>query len=214
MNFALAISSVILAVLAIYFTINFNSVFSKNVIEFLSLNKKVEESAHNLTKATEGLNARLDEIPDHIKGIDKKVDELLKRDLDSLKEEEKKEMNIADDKISWTAGLFAHFFVELPLSGMACLNLFYESKSRQKKFQLTGLLSENHIYVVAFLVLCKAINLIDFNMDKGFVSITWCNEIYNNSLKSLINSTIANMDNFRVERLKRVFGEFEAIIVQ
>jgi hypothetical protein len=41
LSFALTIASVILALLAIYFTVNFNSLFSNNVITFLSLNNDI-----------------------------------------------------------------------------------------------------------------------------------------------------------------------------
>lgn len=179
-SFALTMSSVILALLAIYFTINFNSLFSNNIATFLRLNKDIKSTAIRLSDATDSLNQKLDKVPDALRGIHDKIDESLQ--LNIANQEAIQGLNIVPNvtNIIWTDNYLRSFFLSLQYTGMLSLFLVAQAKIQGKQINVNDFDKKipeiSYGYFAGLSTVCGAIDLYKIERSHNILIIKTCNE--------------------------------------
>lgn len=221
-SFALTISSVILALLAIYFTVNFNSLFSNNVNTFLNLHQSIEKSSEKLIAATQNLNSKLDFMPQAITGVDKKVDRVQKMLEDGFsstvkaKVEAEASLNTKQLEIDWTEEKLHHMFINTPFAGMLVMELL--SKAYRKAFRFTshdlisrlGEVPPDFFYAYAYAL--RSVGLCHLEVVNDTYVITNYNEILLNNVDKWLENAITVVSKRQSESLKEARLRIENFI--
>jgi len=167
-NFAVGITSVILALLAIYVTMAFSTLFSNNVVTFLGLNNRIEESAAKLITATTDLNAKLDIIPTGFKDLTQAVHTsserlntfLVQRSTPASTQPQTEPRRFP---LNWTEEDLASFYPSLQYLAIVTIYLVVHARRHSRTLSPTDLSSINVAlqpgYFIAILGFLNALNL-------------------------------------------------------
>ena len=132
-NFAVGVSSLILALLAIYVTISFNSLFSNNVTTFLGVNQRIEEAAAKLLTATADLTGKIEVVPTGLEDLSKKLD-LTTEKLLAVGSSPTSVDAGGLVKLDWTKDELMALFLRMPVHAMVCVYLAIKSDHRGRRF--------------------------------------------------------------------------------
>ncbi|MGA2527075.1 MAG: hypothetical protein ABSF79_10725 [Smithellaceae bacterium] len=220
-SFALTISSVILALLAIYFTINFNSLFSNNIVTFLNLNNHIDETAKKLARAAGELNIKLDSIPNSIRILHEKIDTFTS-DMVSTgahTSEIKNNVGTAIKKgiIEWNEKNLNAFFLDLNYSGMIALYLIAKCRWKDVKIKVSDfedkLTRISMQFIIGFSTVCSSINLFDIVYVEDTMVISSCEDILLKKVDGMLNTvmTIIEKDAKRAKNLSNMMKSKEEI---
>jgi hypothetical protein len=200
-NFAVGVTSVILAVLAIYVTINFNSFFSNNISTFLNLNTRVENAAAKLVHATNDLGLKLELIPTGFRDL---KDTILARTFTSQQQAsstEKEPLTSKTGVTDWKIEDLTRFYVSLRYLAMVVVYLgvvaFRKSKGLSSdhftRMNFPGL---DTSYFMAVMSVLQAVNLCIIDYDSG-------QQLYTiKSIHPLLESNIDSMILGIIDRIK------------
>jgi len=184
LSFALTITSVILEILAIYFTVSFNAFFSKNIITFLSLNEGIQSSAAKLSKATEGLSQKLDMVPEAFHQINQKIDGLTSESMQAMMtDQEVKNIEVDHQGIrdlEWNDRNISEFFVGISFVGMLCLFLVAQCRFKGRHINIddfeTKIPMISNRFFAGFSTACGALNLFEVEKVGEVLVIKTCQE--------------------------------------
>lgn len=194
--FALTLSSVLLALLAIYFTINFNNLFSDNVLKLLTINKEIKNSSSKLFEVNKKLDKKLNLIPDTLANIDERVknthqlieSKLSKKELKATKKD-------GYEKIEWNLEKYTYFYFRLPYISMIYMYLiakFYEVKKPLNEKNLKEMGFYQYETLLGFLFAISGLELINFHYHKknNEIIINNCNKIVLDETENNLNDII------------------------
>jgi len=189
--FALTLASVLLAILAIFFTLNFNTLFSNNVVKLLSINDKIEESASKLFQVNKRLDEKLKVIPDSIGEIDKKIETTNELIESRLSYEGKK----PTEKVEWDADKFSLFFIKLSFLGMIYMYLiatYYKNNKPISRKLFDNPTFIGFEYFVGFLIPLKSIDLSEFYYQKesSEIIVTKCDQVFLDEIDNIFDWVI------------------------
>jgi hypothetical protein len=210
LNMALTLSSVILSIIAIFFTVYYNTISTNNTFTFLSLSKDVEKSAKKLIVATEQLNGKLDEIPSRICNIGDKID-TVQESIYQLNMPANKKEN--ETHIEWDILKISNFWGGLSYSAMTTIFLLVKSYHHNNKIKLdelqNGVKTVNTNYFMGISVMLRAVGLIKFEVIENVMVIADCNSILMDSTDSAYDAVVAVVKGIDKEILMN--GKNEAI---
>ena len=224
-SFALTISSVILALLAIYFTINFNSLFSNNIVTFLNLNNHIDETAKNLAHAAGELNIKLNNIPDSIRILHEKIDtfktDILNSGASSNEITKNRDTGINENIIKWDKENINIFFKTLNFSGMVILYLIAKCSWKDVKINTADfedkLSTISLQFLIGFSTACSSINLFNVEYVKGTMLITYCDSYLQKHAEEMLSAVITVLEKYpkreqNVNNMKKAKEEIDAFV--
>lgn len=203
LSFALTISSVILALLAIYFTVNFNSLFSNNINTFLNLHQNIEKSSQKLIAATQDLNVKLDSMPQAIQGVDQKIDRVHKMLEEGLPSAAKiqvaaVELNTKQKEFDWTEDRLKYMFVNANYSGMLVMYLLGQTFAKAHRFTYQDIIDKlmeiPPDFFNGYASSLNSFGLCHIEYVNGTYVVTAYNEVLNNNVKKWLDKAISVID--------------------
>jgi hypothetical protein len=179
-SFAGTISSILLAVTAIIYSYYSTNSFSQNVGTLDSSTKKISESSTKLFQIIEKLDLKIDNIPDHLKGVEEKATrtydlvEKLSNDF-NVSKHQNGETNIKESDLP--PDLIKSFITDNSFIGQkiiyACCMSYNESRIFPLEILKSSYASETLFdYIHGFLIAASCLNLFDYNIDKEHNSIS------------------------------------------
>jgi hypothetical protein len=215
-SFALTLSSLLLALLAIVYSFYSSSISSQNVATFTNLSQTVQQSAISIENAANQINDQMATLPTHFKEVQSKVEEtqVLFKELygsqsPSSKTSQHKSSVPTEEQIN-------EFLSKSSFSGLILLYACHLGTKGNKEihFDLVQFTSKVLItsssYAFGFLVACSALNLFSGNIntekdahikqmssylaDKVKLSITGTIEKQNSESKSIWLSILTSTE--------------------
>jgi hypothetical protein len=221
-TFALSLSSLILAILAIGYAFYSNSSFSQNISTLNNASRDVSDTAIEISRAAEELAQKIEFIPSKLERMEGKVEQtnILLRQYS-----EKQEAQIPDQHEMKAAGEISESFVsKTSMSGLFILYACSVAYSKGIPFNLEDFCKTvgNIIpkYAEGFLVAINSAGLLTYNESKGIYSIIDMNERLRNALRSELDERLTSVDknwnNTRVdkEEYKKVASSKFSVIEQ
>ncbi|MDD5433033.1 MAG: hypothetical protein PHO70_08680 [Candidatus Omnitrophica bacterium] len=188
-TFALTMSSMLLSVLAIFFTINSSNKQESQLTQLFSIQNEIKDSAQNLNLITTNLMHQTCEIP---KSIDRLSDK-----FDSLKLEEKTKAGYSLDTDNAKVGELNkkqvdNIFVSSSLVGMVSLYLLRELYYKGGRLNLKKLPSEvgEGTFMVGYLHGLESCGLLSFEIEGNILIPTSMNPILVRDLPTLYASVM------------------------
>jgi len=218
-TFALTLTSLVLAILAIVYSFFSNSSMTKNISNLEEASNKIFENSELLNTATKGLEEQLGDIPDSLKNIEFKTDSTLrafeefsKKDLVSRKLAEPSKEKYDDSSI----GKLLVYKGSISTTGLLlALKLIFE-KNVQFNFDelTTGAEISSKDYSYGFIIACSTLNLIKYDsIEVGKLKwdwkITYLSEDITNNIEDAVNIIIK--DNKGKEHMDFIENGFDKI---
>jgi hypothetical protein len=199
-NFAVGVTSVILALLAIYVTMAFSTLFSNNVVTFLGLNSRIEDSAAKLITATADLNQKLEIIPTGFKDLVQAVQTSSER-VDALIAQRTTASTTQPQNVtrtlpfSWTEAELSSFYPALQYLAIVATYLAVHAHRRSRTISDQDLATVspaiNSSYFIAVMGFLAALNLCDFSLEGVFYRVTAVNPLLEGHVDTWIAGIIA-----------------------
>ena len=202
-SFALTLSSLLLAILAIFYTIisahKQDSQFSKIIEATSTLNSSV----HDIDKAASSIARLTEDIPQHFQSINTKIDgiqDTYKALTDTEKNAELKDSGEIDSESRKLKPLIAR----LQFSGMAVLYFFVKASYKSKcmdysdfdEFDMASL-----DYALGILNGFEVTELIDFKLHKKSIVPTYCDNLLYDELRKELDRVIQVIDEKQSKKL-------------
>jgi len=199
-NFAVGITSVILALLAIYVTMAFSTLFSNNVVTFLGLNNRIEESATKLIAATTDLNTKLDIIPTGFKEVSDAVQTSSERLLKTLTAQKPSSATSLSEPrtetfpYNLTADDLAFFYPSMQYLAIVSTYLAVHAHRRSRIISHEDLkrinLALDSGYFIAVMGFLTSLRLCRFELGQLTFTITYVNPILGDNVDTWITTII------------------------
>ncbi len=198
-SFAVGVTSVILALLAIYVTIAFSTLFSNNVVTFLGLNSRIEESAAKLVNATADLSAKLEIIPTGFRDLTQAVQASSEKVLSTLTTQKttvttsQPQTGMRKFPFNWTEEELASLYPALQYLAIVATYLVVHARRRSRVISEQDLISihraMNPSYFTGVLGFLSALNLCAFEL----VGLTYTIKSVNPLLETHVDAWIINI---------------------
>jgi len=196
LSFALTLSSLLLAILAIFYTVAAAYKQDSQLSKLIETHSELKAAAKEIRTVSENLNSTLNVFPSHFEEISSKIDDIAEKyaspNLENLPHGIKadKSSHIIDLKID--KALLAKMVANLQYRAMLVLYIFFQSSYKSKNIEYTALsaLGISSDYAIGFLNGFGATGLIDFKIHKKTIIPTLCSDIIYDNLKSLIDLVI------------------------
>ena len=195
-TFALTLSSLILAALAIGYAVYSNSSFSQSIATLNNVSRDVSETAKDISRATEDLSQKIEFIPSKLERMEDKVEQT---NIMLRQYSERQEGQIPDQDERRAAGEIVDSFVaKISMSGIYILYSCALAYTKKVPFDLEDLSQTiDHLqrsYAQGFLIATDSAGLLTFNESKGLYNIIDMNERLRESLLQEFNSRLAGID--------------------
>jgi hypothetical protein len=183
LSFALSLSSLLLAILAIFYTIISANKQDEQFLKSTETQLDIKFSSRELREASARINELISEVPNHFNKIDKKLDSIYEKyETVQVDKHEKIENNTIDPELNIDKQTLHKMIIRLQYTAIGVLYFFTESYRNDTNiefymFKKFNLISED--YAVGVLNGFETTGLIDFNIDYNTASIvpTKCNQI-------------------------------------
>jgi len=226
-TFALTVSSLGLALLAIIYSMYSNTTFSQNISTLESSTSTLTSTSTQLSIATDELKSKVENIPGIIQSVGAKVEEThaLVNDLKLRSAQESvgtssERVNIEEsNEISET--VLSNFLTNSSFNGLLILYIYCLSYRTNTPFSYKDLLELGGLdedYSFGYSIALGAANLIDFENKKGIWSIKGVNNYLDSNISNKIDEKITKIleelddDNFKLDltiKKKQVEEYFE-----
>ena len=174
-TFALTISSLVLALLAIIYAFYSNSGMSQNIGLLQLTSKDVTQSAAELSNATKVLNKQLESIPSMIAQVSDKVDKSHHEVLATLSRQSLK--THAQEGKLLTAEQLESFFEFSSITGLLAVYAIILSQSKKRPINADVLWPTvkyaSAVYQQGFLIAVSSFGLFSHNHDNGLWTISY-----------------------------------------
>lgn len=189
-SFALTLSSLLLAFLAIFYTIVSAHKQDAQFSRILEATSKLGSSVSDINDAAKSISRLTKDIPEHFQSINSKIDGI-QFDYKSLTKIEQKSELATNPEEDEDDSNIKQIIFDMHFRGMAVLYFFTSSYGNGKtidysdfdKFEMA-----DSKYAVAFLSGFSATKLIEFTLHKDSIIPVRCDPTLMNKLKSLIQS--------------------------
>lgn len=203
-NFALTISSILLALIAIFYSFISNSTISKNLFSITKSAKKISNVSDELGNTTNLLISKMDEVPILLKGVDKKVEDSI-HFMKELKREKENplsfnsipEMDEDKIKVNEISDLWAKFLSKSSLSYLTFLYALSLSLNTRKPFNFDDyvkLIEGDEQYLLGGKVIFIAFGVISLVQKDNIWNVIGMNEYIRNNIKDSVYKFAKKMD--------------------
>lgn len=182
-SFAATISSILLAVIAIIYSFYSNASMSKSLGALDSISKDVMKNTIEMTRATENLKVKIEEIPNFLKPIEEKTDITNSR-LEQLTQGTNTLTNKnVDDELKMNFIKYTSFLGNKTL--YCCLLAL--NKNKEFEFKKINELSTNNneSYMYGFLVASASLNFLSFDIKGTILKITYIDIFIKEHIKDI-----------------------------
>lgn len=199
-TFALTLTSLVLALLAIVYAVYSNTSFSQNITTLNNASREISGTAESINHAAEDLAKKIEAIPSRLASMEVKVEQtnvLLKQyserqNVQPLnKEEEKAASEIADV-----------FLERIALMGLFFLYAYSIAHTKNKPLNMVELSSilefPSDDYAAGVLTATSAAGLINYKATAGVVNITGVNERILHLLSIVVDKRTIEVDAARL----------------
>lgn len=206
--FALTLSSLLLAILAIFYTIVAANKQDLQLSKIVETNSELGTATAEIKSAAEEIRSFARYAPEQFNALTKKIEEVglsfEKIEPEELSQESGQEAE--DYKIHITDRQFHGMFVNLYFSAMMVLYLFQRSYNQGKNINIE-IIERLNIdpleYTLGVLNAISSTGLISFKLFEGVIIPTDCAEVLSNNIHEALSRVIdAVKDNDSVERIK------------
>lgn len=224
-TFALTLTSLVLALLAIIYAVFSNSKFVQNITALNNITSDVNNASNYLNEVTNELKTKIELIPTSLKKVEDKTQET---------NELVREMSLSSNKISQPESKMKNEKTDPNEKNKTAINLTSFSSFTGKlvllasnlsmktstSFSLDELFNEDNNYVYGSIVSLQAIGIIKFTYKDGIVSVLELNEYIANHIEKNIIKAADKYDKdnnndindesswtFKVEKIKNNFKE-------
>lgn len=213
-NFALTISSILLALVAIVYSFISNSTISKNLYGITDSANKISLVSDELEDTTNKLLTKMDEVPLLLKGMDKKVDDSIQimKEIKTDKEnvnltslnfgELPVESKESETNISWNNFLKSNSLSYLTF--LFALSLSYKTK---KPFDFESYIKNNHgdkDYLFGGKVIFNALGIIELTEKDNVWNVLSMNEYIFNNVREFTYELAKKLDADNQEKFKDI----------
>ncbi|HLL14650.1 MAG TPA: hypothetical protein VK388_06275 [Pyrinomonadaceae bacterium] len=201
-TFALTVTSLILAILAIAYAVYSNTSFSQNISTLNNASKDVSNTARNISEAAITLTQKIEAIPSKLESVEAKVERtnVLLQEYSEKKDEplpSEKEQRAAVD-------IMNPFISRMSGTGLIFLYAFSLACTKKKPFDLNALCSilsyPRSAYAAGVYVSTYAAGLIDYETLKDIYTAQSIDEAMIQSISSELESRIRDSDAKEVEK--------------
>ena len=215
-SFALTLSSLLLAILAIFYTIISAQKQDMQLTKLVETNSSLGNAADEIRLAAKDIRLFAQEAPQHFQVIGHKLDGI-SANYETLKSSQvpqpkTKEIS-AKSPPEIDVGKFTWFFGHLQFSAMAVFYLFERSQQKGKNiepdvFEKLGISSSDYAFGV--LTALEASGLISFKFYKLDIIPMSCSEIVTQGINDLLIRIADVVEVKNAERLRRLMAAIEA----
>jgi hypothetical protein len=192
-TFALTLSTLVLSVLAIIYTLFSNNRFSESIGVMNNISKEILDSSKKLGAITDDLSIKIEEIPEHLKSVEEKTErthQLLEswRDkeeviIEEVKTKEENSINCLVD----------NFLAYSSFNGRCLLYACLLSYKQKKSFIIKDFL-DSVDYSYGYFVASSAMELFDYSITENVISITKMNPELEKKIKDVIYEKAKSRD--------------------
>lgn len=189
-SFALTISSLILAILAIIYAVYSNNSFSSNITKLDISSEKINNSATIVSNLSNILLEKIEQIPTILNSIEEKTDatQLLISKLNFPNFTTTQEDSFDPNKVD-----LENFVYQNSISGQTLLYILYQSLINKKEFNLKEICDKytlGYDYYYGFFVSVQTLKIVKTNLDyknaEFFYEVTEMNSYVKESIIKLI----------------------------
>jgi hypothetical protein len=178
-TFALTISSLVLALLAIIYAVYSNSSFSQNIGLLNAVSDKILKTSEDLSRNTNELKKDLEQIPISLKNVETKTDKAnemlfeLKTSEPKMMEPKKEELKSPDslDEV-WNNEVNVKTYLStMSFNGKRLLYACSKSISEHKMFNLKEIFDDNEKYVYGILIASSSAKILSYSMTDNVINV-------------------------------------------
>lgn len=177
-TFALTLTSLVLALLAIVYAVFSNSKFVQNITTLTNISDEVKRNSFELKSATDDLKSKIEAIPDSLKDVEKntsKTNELLEKLSQSPISDDLigNKINKGENLETITIDeLLTDIITNSSFLGKLLLYASYLSLTKKESFSLDDLFQENKDYAFGFLSVLTSLGIILYTTKKDIYTVS------------------------------------------
>lgn len=191
-SFALTLSSLLLAILAIFYTIISANKQDSHFAKIIEATSKLNISTDEINKAAVSISSLTKDMPDHFNSINSKIDGL-QVTYKALSDKDKKAEPTTNEEPHPLPSV-SRAIAQLQFRGMAVLYFFTMSSYKGKTIEYDDFdpeLLANGEYAIGFLNAFQATGLIGIKLHKGSIISTYCDTSLYKNLKNELDAVIS-----------------------
>jgi hypothetical protein len=209
LSFALTLSSLLLAILAIFYTIVSAHKQDNQFSKLIETNSELKTTATEIKNVSINLNAALSDLPSHFNKIGHKIDDLANKymslsppEIQSSKDKDGDNPRAVDLPVD--KYILQKMIYNLQFDAMSVLYLFSQSSNKGKnaEFSFINSLGIESEYAIGFLNGFETTGLIDFKIYHNAVIPVRCNRILYTELRPILESIISVISEDSAKTLK------------
>lgn len=210
-TFALTLTSLVLAVLAIVYAFLSNSATIRNIAKMDNVSREVSDSSKNVTEATSDLRRNIEEIPSRIQVVDEKITRThnMIQEYAMRKDVKKEEIK----KPTFTDEFIATFLFAGSPSGMLLIYGLSIAYDKKKPVDLIDFIQSipllDYTYSHGYLVACSAFQLFSYTQTKNIFSVIEFNDILLKTIKDLALKIIERREDMLKDRGREAIEKIE-----
>ena len=197
LSFALTLSSLLLAILAIFYTIISAQKQDINFSKLIETNSDIKAAAKKIKAVSNNIDATLNEFPSNFKKIGSKIDNLSAKYLSTSQENQITEGEDPDEEkkieLNLSKKLINRIVIKLSYGAMPILYWFSESNRHGKNLDFStyddlGFVDAD--FAIGFLNGFRATGLIKFKIHQAALIPTECYKIITQNLRTILETVI------------------------
>jgi hypothetical protein len=192
-TFALTLTSLVLALLAIIYAIFTNSKSIEHITTLTDTNKSVSQTSEHISEITRELSAKIDSIPsaiDTVKAETFKNRKIMQELIDTSEERSSRVRPSNDDNSEVEEEINKEIVEDIvhysAFTGQLALYACSLSNSNTIMFSLSDVFGSKAKYVMGYIIAIRSIGFIDFIIKSGIVTVTYVDELISKSIKNAI----------------------------
>jgi hypothetical protein len=192
-TFALTVSSLSLAVLAIIYSIYSNSTLSQNVVSLERASRDVSDTAKIINEVTTGLALKVEAIPPLIETVGARVEHTHQL-IEGMSKKPSEKDSIQSTTAQGINNKFEDAILLFSISGVLSLYACSLALNKAVAFKLTELCEKtkflNPMYMHGFLVAVSSFGALGFTVEKDILNVIDINESLNPLIKPRVDQII------------------------
>jgi signal transduction histidine kinase len=198
--FALTMTSLVLAIVAIVYTFITASKQESQLGKLIETNNSISQASRDIGNVASSLLGQVTAIPDHIQKLTEKIDRLSEREVKVISEE-----SSVEPSDSPTEAQFHRFLVSLPFGAMMILYAFFVAQRKDKVLTERSMSNWQKLpfnFTLGFLSGTDAAGFIKFSVHKNEIIPISCAKVVVDHLRDGLNRIIKVVDEKRGQEIK------------
>lgn len=220
LSFALTLSSLLLAIIAIFYTMISANKQDSQFSKLLETNAEIKATASEIKLVSERMNNLVSDVPSRFEEIGCKIDTLSEaykpvNISQTLQPDNASASDIADIVIS--KDTFNKMFVRLSFAAMAVFYAFYKASFTGRNMELQTIkelgICEDVGFAIGVLSGLATTGLIEFKFHRDAIIPTKCDKLVYERVPACIQNVISVVEGQQAERLKNVVTAVDKLYV-